>query len=59
MRSEIPTKMLIKGPFEFLEHFTKILHRLTNTANVLDMQRLKGTKVNTAELGRRKSVLKK
>lgn len=51
--------MLIKGPFEFLEHFTKILHRLTNTANVLGMQRLKGTKVNTAELERRKSVLKK
>lgn len=51
--------MLIKGPFEFLEHFTEILHRLTNTANVLDRQRLKGTKVNIAEFEREKNVLNK
>lgn len=27
--------MLIKGRFEFLGLFTKILHRLANTANIL------------------------
>lgn len=30
--------MLIKGPFEFLGLFTKIFHRLANTAHVLGTQ---------------------